>query len=155
MPTDDNGIWQEPTNSDRAGRAEAALEAYAQHTEGLPLNEFDGTESIETAVKDLLTDLMHFVGDRDRFLGWMDSAYARYREEVAEEALPVPCAYCGKDTPRERQAAPPWSWPGRGLVTNCFDCAGYVTCTECGTVFDNSEGRRPNCDDCQDKEATP
>lgn len=35
-----------------------------------------------------------------------------------------PCAYCRKLTPPSRQAARPWYWPGRGIVTNCNDCAG-------------------------------
>lgn len=35
-----------------------------------------------------------------------------------------PCAYCGVLTPAERQAASPWTWPGKGMVTNCVSCAG-------------------------------
>jgi hypothetical protein len=49
----------------------------------------------------------------------------------------VRCAYCRKVTPPERRAAPPWTWPGRGLVTNCHDCAGIEVC-DAGHEFDSS-----------------
>lgn len=61
----------------------------------------------------------------------------------------LPCAYCRRPTPPERQAAPAWNWPGRGRVTNCLDCAGYVNCTECGTLFDDGERRNKICLPCQ------
>ncbi|SRR6266704_5787753 len=52
-----------------------------------------------------------------------DGGLTYYFREGSDTDL-VPCAYCSKPTPPERQAAAPWQWPGRGLVTNCLDCAG-------------------------------
>ena len=35
-----------------------------------------------------------------------------------------PGAYCGAPVTADRQATPPWTWPGKGQVTVCPSC-GY------------------------------
>lgn len=56
----------------------------------------------------------------------------------AEAEGAVPCAYCRKSTPPELQATRPWTWPGRGLVTNCKSCAGMARCAA-GHEWDAAE----------------
>lgn len=54
------------------------------------------------------------------------------------------CAYCGKSTPPERQACAPWTWPDRGLVTNCVSCAGV--CPACKTDLNDGDDVCHNTD---------
>ena len=36
----------------------------------------------------------------------------------------LPCAYCGARLTPDEQSAPPWVWPGFGVVSACYDCTG-------------------------------
>lgn len=85
----------EPTNQDRAGWAQQALEKYADIT-GLDTITPDAGEAPDediienrrTAVVDLLADLQHFCAQNDiSFEDALDSARNHYTEELAEEEL--------------------------------------------------------------------
>lgn len=60
------------------------------------------------------------------------------RPALVSESQAVPCAYCRRITAPDQQAAPPWSWPGRGEVCCCLSCGGYRRCPDHGLV-DESE----------------
>jgi hypothetical protein len=73
----------EPTNKDRAARAEKVLIAYA-HLEGR-MDELAGYRLAETLLSDLLADFMH-LADRKKmdFKNCLDVAQMHFDAEIAE-----------------------------------------------------------------------
>lgn len=90
MPRNDDGVFVEPDNEDRAGFALRALQEYAAVTRNNPDEQvvlFD-SENVEELVKDLLCDLMHLADLAELEVDdLIESARYHHDCEVDEEAL--------------------------------------------------------------------
>jgi hypothetical protein len=82
-----------PTNEDRADRAQAALDAYIEHT---------GDSPDESHFRDLLTDLMHLAARE----GAGDFGCPRERDMTFREALDCAFSCFGDEVDEEREEAP-------------------------------------------------
>jgi hypothetical protein len=87
MPYDENGVYREPTNADRAGWARAAVQAHCDLTRFNPADrDLTVEENLDEVASDLLCDLAHLLGG-DRFTACLETGLSNYAEEVHEEEV--------------------------------------------------------------------